>query len=93
MQIRRRPPNPAVAVQSLRYQVAVPDAAPRHILEEIVWHKEVEVDQMRERLPLVKLQQQVKAAPPPHDLSQHCAKAKLSLHSSLRLKKHHPVKA
>jgi indole-3-glycerol phosphate synthase len=67
MQIRRRPPNPAVAVQSLRYQVAVPDAAPRHILEEIVWHKEAEVDQMRERLPLVKLQQQVKAAPPPYD--------------------------
>ncbi|MBD2068266.1 indole-3-glycerol phosphate synthase TrpC [Leptolyngbya sp. FACHB-671] len=67
MQIRRRPPNPAVAVQSLRYQVTVPDAAPRHILEEIVWHKEAEVDQMRERLPLVKLQQQVKAAPPPHD--------------------------
>ncbi|MBD1861938.1 MULTISPECIES: indole-3-glycerol phosphate synthase TrpC [Trichocoleus] len=59
MQIRRRSPNPAVAVQELRYQVAVPDAAPRHILEEIVWQKEVEVDQMREKQPLLELQKQV----------------------------------
>lgn len=65
MQIRRRPPNPAVAVQELRYQVEVPDAAPRHILEEIVWHKEVEVNQLRERTPLSELQKQVQTLPPP----------------------------
>jgi indole-3-glycerol phosphate synthase len=65
MQIRRRSPNPAVAVQELRYQVAVPDAAPRHILEEIVWHKEVEVDQMREKQPLLELQKQVLTVAPP----------------------------
>jgi indole-3-glycerol phosphate synthase len=58
MQIRRRSPNPAIAVSMLRYQAAVPDAAPNNILEEIVWHKEVEVDQMRERLPLRELQHQ-----------------------------------
>ena len=68
MQIRRRPPNPTVAVQELRYQVKAPDAAPRHILEEIVWQKEVEVDQMRERVPLVELQKQVLSAPAPRDL-------------------------
>lgn len=67
MHIRRRPPNPPVDVKSLRYQVAVPDAAPRHILEEIVWHKEVEIEQRRERLPLLELRQQVAAAPPPLD--------------------------
>ena len=67
MQIRRRSPNPAVAVQYLRYQAKVPDADPRHILEEIVWHKEVEVDQMRERVPLVELQRQVLVAPPPRN--------------------------
>lgn len=65
MQIRRRSPNPAVAVQELRYQVAVPDAAPRHILEEIVWHKEVEVDQMREKQPLLDLQKKVLTVAPP----------------------------
>lgn len=67
MQIRRRPPSPAVAVQEMRYQVKVPDAAPRHILEEIVWHKETEVDQMRERVPLLELQKQVRDLPPPRD--------------------------
>lgn len=67
MQIRRRPPNPAIAVQELRYQVKMPDAAPRHILEEIVWHKEVEVEKMRERVPLRELQKQVQDAPSPQD--------------------------
>jgi len=67
MQIRRRPPNPAVAVQELRYQIQAPDAKPRNILEEIVWHKETEVDQRRERLPLVELQRQVAELPPARD--------------------------
>jgi indole-3-glycerol phosphate synthase len=67
MQIRRRPPNPAVSVQELRYQVPVPDATPQNILEEIVWHKELEVDQKREFLPLRDLQQQAAKAPPVRD--------------------------
>jgi indole-3-glycerol phosphate synthase len=67
MQIRRRPPNPAIDVSVLRYQVAVPDAAPTNILEEIVWQKEVEVDQMRERVPLLQLQKQALSAPPTRD--------------------------
>ncbi|MGA7935441.1 MAG: indole-3-glycerol phosphate synthase TrpC [Kovacikia sp.] len=67
MKIRRRPPNPAVAVQEMRYQVKVSDAEPRHILEEIVWHKETEVDQRREALPLVELQKEVAKLPPPRN--------------------------
>lgn len=67
MQIRRRPPNPAISVQDLCYQIPAPDAAPRHILEEIVWHKELEVAQWRERLPLSELQRQALEAPPPRD--------------------------
>jgi indole-3-glycerol phosphate synthase len=70
MQIRRRPPNPAVSVQSLRYQAKVPDAAPRHILEEIVWQKETEVAQLRERVPLLELQKQVKDLPLPRAFLQ-----------------------
>lgn len=65
MQIRRRPPNPSVAVEYLRYQVVVPDGQPQHILEEIVWHKESEIDQRRERLSLLELQHQAKSAAPP----------------------------
>ncbi|MBD6615036.1 indole-3-glycerol phosphate synthase TrpC [Komarekiella sp. 'clone 1'] len=67
MQIRRRQPNPAIAVSMLRYQAAVPDAAPNNILEEIVWHKEVEVEQMREKVPLRELQKQALSAPPTRD--------------------------
>jgi indole-3-glycerol phosphate synthase len=70
MQIRRRPPNPAVSVQSLRYQAKVPDAAPRHILEEIVWQKETEVAQLRDRVPLLELQKQVKDLPSPRSFLQ-----------------------
>jgi indole-3-glycerol phosphate synthase len=40
MQIRRRPPNPVVAVEELRYLIPAEDAEPRNILEKIVWHKE-----------------------------------------------------
>ncbi|MBW4459551.1 MAG: indole-3-glycerol phosphate synthase TrpC [Nodosilinea sp. WJT8-NPBG4] len=67
MKIRRRPPNPAVAVKHLQYQIKVDDAEPRNILEEIVWQKETEVAQLRERLPLADLQRQVLDAPPPRD--------------------------
>ena len=67
MQIRRRCPNPTIAVEYLRYQANVPDAAPRHILEEIVWHKEVEVERWRDKLPLSELQQQLREVAPTRD--------------------------
>jgi indole-3-glycerol phosphate synthase len=67
MQIRRRPPNPAINVADLVYQIASPDAKPQNILEEIVWHKEKEVDQLREKMPLLELQRQLIDVPPPQD--------------------------
>jgi indole-3-glycerol phosphate synthase len=63
MKIRRRPPNPAISVASLEFQVKVPDAEPRNILEKIVWHKEIEVARQRELVPLSKLQQQAQDMP------------------------------
>jgi indole-3-glycerol phosphate synthase len=67
MQIRRRSPGPAVAVESLRYQVKIEDAEPQHILEEIVWYKEKEIDKMREQVPLMELQHKVGEAAPTRD--------------------------
>lgn len=67
MQIRRCRPSPPIAVSTVRYQVATPDAQPNNILEEIVWHKEEEVDRMREKLSLQELQRQVLEAPQPRD--------------------------
>ena len=67
MQIRRRSPRPSIAVRELSFQVKMPDAEPRHILEKIVWHKEVEVAQLRERMPLEDLQKQIPQVAPPLD--------------------------
>ncbi len=92
MQIRRRPPNPAVAVEYLRYQVKLPDSEPQHILEEIVWHKETEVAQMRERLPLPELQRQVQDAPAPRDFLGALQQGKTSPAIIAEVKKASPSK-
>ena len=67
LQIRRRPPSTSVSVLYLSYKIAVPDAEPRHILEEIVWQKEVEVAQKRDRTPLAELHKKLPFAPKTRD--------------------------
>ncbi|WP_019507166.1 indole-3-glycerol phosphate synthase TrpC [Pleurocapsa sp. PCC 7319] len=67
MQIRRRNPNPKVNTGEVVYQSKIPNTEPNNILEEIVWHKEVEVTRMRDRLPLLKLRQQVQDVAPAKD--------------------------
>jgi indole-3-glycerol phosphate synthase len=67
MQIRRRNPNPKVNSGEVEYRSKIPNTEPNNILEEIIWHKEVEVEGMRDRLPLLKLQQQVQKVAPPRD--------------------------
>ncbi len=67
MEIRRINPNPQVNTGEVVYQSKIPNTEAQHILEEIVWHKEVEVTKMRDRLPLIKLRQQVATAEPPKD--------------------------
>ena len=67
MQIRRRNPNPKINTGEVEYQSNIPNSQPNNILEEIVWHKEVEVDKMRDRLSLLQLRQQVQDVAPPKD--------------------------
>ncbi|HEY9809741.1 MAG TPA: indole-3-glycerol phosphate synthase TrpC [Halomicronema sp.] len=92
MQIRRRPPNPSVSVSILRYQVNMADSEPQNILEEIVWHKETEVTQMRERLPLMELQYQAKNAPTPRDFLAALKEAKTKPALIAEVKKASPSK-
>lgn len=92
MQIRRRPPNPPVKVDNLRYQVPIPDAQPRHILEEIVWHKETEVDRLRERLSLLDLRKQVQDVPPPHNFLEALGNGKTKPAVIAEVKKASPSK-
>jgi len=75
MQIRRYPPSNAIKVENLSYVIKTDDAAPRHILEEIVWHKEQEVAQLREITPLQDIQRQVAELPAPHDFLAAIAKS------------------
>lgn len=67
MDIRRRPPNPRVRVSYLEYAVPHPEEKPRHILEEIVWEKDREVEVARQRLSLEQLKAQVADLPAPRD--------------------------
>ncbi|MCT0218938.1 indole-3-glycerol phosphate synthase TrpC [Synechococcus sp. CS-1329] len=67
MEIRRRPPNPPVRVAHLQFGIPHEEAAPRHILEEILWEKDRELTSSRERVPLDKLKQQVADLPPCRD--------------------------
>jgi indole-3-glycerol phosphate synthase len=67
MQIRRIQPNPPIAVESLRYQVQLPNAEAKNILEKIVWYKEQEVQKMRNRQSLLDLRKLVQDLPPPRN--------------------------
>jgi indole-3-glycerol phosphate synthase len=46
--IRRTRPHLAQSLSRLGYQMELPEAQARHILEEIVWAKEVEVARLRQ---------------------------------------------
>jgi indole-3-glycerol phosphate synthase len=67
MQIRRIQPGVSVGIETLEFQINVPDREPQNILEEIVWHKEREVARWRDKVPLSLLQQQLQIAPPVRD--------------------------
>jgi indole-3-glycerol phosphate synthase len=92
MKIRRRPPSSAVNVSHLEYQIIVPDNQPEHILEEIVWYKEREVAQMRDRFPLAKLQKQVSGIAPPLDFLGALARGKTHPAVIAEVKKASPSK-
>ena len=68
MQIRRRPPNPSVRVAHLEYGIPHEEEAPRHILEQIVWEKDRETAQARDRVSLESLKRQVVELPAPRDV-------------------------
>lgn len=92
MQIRRRPPNPAIAVEALSYKIKADDAEPRNILEKIVWHKDKEIDKMRETVPLVDLRKQLPDAPAPLNFLAALRKGKTSPALIAEVKKASPSK-
>jgi len=69
IRIRRRPvTGPAVHyVGPFQFRLENEGNTPRNILEKIVWDKDVEVSQMKERRPLYMLKGSLEAAPPARD--------------------------
>ncbi len=92
MEIRRINPNPQVNTGEVVYQSKIPNTEAQHILEEIVWHKEVEVAKMRDRLPLMKLRQQVATVEPPQDFLVALRNGKTSPALIAEVKKASPSK-
>ncbi|KAH1129680.1 hypothetical protein J1N35_001058 [Gossypium stocksii] len=69
IRIRRRPPSgpPLHYVGPFEFRLQNEGNTPRNILEEIVWHKDVEVSQMKEKKPLLSLKKVIENAPPTRD--------------------------
>ncbi|XP_006857757.2 indole-3-glycerol phosphate synthase, chloroplastic [Amborella trichopoda] len=69
IRIRRRPPTgpPLHYVGPFEFRLQNEGNTPRNILEEIVWNKDVEVSQMKEKRPLAKLKGALDNAPPVRD--------------------------
>ncbi|KNA03126.1 hypothetical protein SOVF_212150 [Spinacia oleracea] len=67
--IRRRPPTgpPQHYVGPFEFRIQSEGNTPRNILEEIIWHKDVELAQWKERKPLVSLKKALDVAPPTRD--------------------------
>ncbi|XP_009777468.1 indole-3-glycerol phosphate synthase, chloroplastic-like [Nicotiana sylvestris] len=69
IRIRRRPPTrpPLHYVGPFEFQVENEGNTPCNILEEIIWYKDKEVLQMKERTPLSALKKAISSAPPTRD--------------------------
>lgn len=69
IKIRRRPPTgpPLHHVGPFEFRLQNEGNTPRNILEEIVWNKDTEVAQMREKKPLGSLKKATDIAAPPRD--------------------------
>ncbi|KAH0449595.1 hypothetical protein IEQ34_020287 [Dendrobium chrysotoxum] len=69
IRIRRRPPNgpPAHSVGPFEFRLDSEGNTPRNILEKIIWDKDVEVAQLKERKPLSMINKDIKNAPPVRD--------------------------
>ena len=63
MEIRRKPPNPKVRVENLEYAIPHEESEPKNILEEIVWYKDIEINNFKKSLSLNDLINQIDNLP------------------------------
>ena len=63
MEIRRKPPNPKIRVENLEYAIPHRDSKARNILEEIIWHKDIEISNFKKLVPLENLIKKIEDLP------------------------------
>ena len=63
MEIRRKPPNPKIRVENLEYAIPHKDSKARNILEEIIWHKDIEILNFKKSVPLENLIKKIEGLP------------------------------
>ena len=63
MEIRRKPPNPKIRVENLEYAIPHKDSKARNILEEIIWHKDLEISNFKKSVPLESLIKKIEGLP------------------------------
>ncbi len=92
MEIRRRPPNPTVRVENLEYAVPHREAKAKNILEEIVWHKDIEIKNFKKITSLEDLIKKLDRLSPPKDFSNSILQSKIKPGVIAEIKKASPSK-
>ena len=92
MEIRRRPPNPTVRVENLEYAVPHREAQAKNILEEIVWHKDIEIKNFKKIISLEDLIKKIKNLPAPKDFYKNILESKIKPGVIAEIKKASPSK-
>ena len=92
MEIRRRPPNPTVRVENLEYAVPHRESQAKNILEEIVWHKDIEIKNFKKIVALEDLIKKIENLPAPKDFYKNILDSKTKPGVIAEIKKASPSK-
>jgi len=92
MEIRRRPPNPTVRVENLEYAVPHREAQAKNILEEIVWHKDIEIKNFKKIISLEDLIKKIDQLPATKDFCTSILRSKIKPGVIAEIKKASPSK-
>ncbi|MDC2988411.1 indole-3-glycerol phosphate synthase TrpC, partial [bacterium] len=92
MEIRRRPPNPTVRVENLEYAVPHREAQAKNILEEIVWHKDIEIKNFKKIVSLEDLIKKIDKLSAPKDFYKSILESKIKPGVIAEIKKASPSK-
>ena len=92
MEIRRRPPNPTVKVENLEYAVPHKEAQAKNILEEIIWHKDIEIKNFKKIVSLEDLIKKIEKLPAPKNFYKNILESEIKPGAIAEIKKASPSK-